>query len=264
MFEGFVLGAIQGITEWLPISSEGALVLAEQALGIGGGISGMISLALFLHLGTFFAALIYFWSDVVSLLKTLFNFQKSDEETRRLLIFLIIATFISGFLGSLLLFGILREFEDIASISGKTITLLIGVFLLITAFIQLRSRELGVKDVSSIEKKDSVLLGFAQGLSVLPGVSRSGITVASLLLMGFTKQSALRISFLLSLPIVLGGNIALGFSDAIITNQALWGLLFSFLFGLVTIKALFIFAEKINFGWFVFAFGALTILSTYL
>jgi len=259
MLEGFILGAVQGITEWLPISSEGALVLTQQALGSALPLGDMIRVALFLHLGTFFAALFYFWNDVTVLLRALFKPVSASPEEKKTVWFLVIATAVSGVLGALILVGISREFETIASASGAVVTLFVGALLLVTAFLQFRAGKGGDKSVAALEKKDGIILGLAQGLSALPGISRSGITIAALLLNKFSKQVALRLSFLMSLPIVFFGNIVLGFGDAALTAGALWGLLFSFLFGLVTIKGLFAFAERVNFGWFVFVFGLLTI-----
>jgi undecaprenyl-diphosphatase len=127
---------------------------------------------------------------------------------------------------------------------------------------QIISSKGGEKKIADLNLKEASLLGFMQGLSVLPGVSRSGITVSTLLLRKFDKTSSLVVSFLMSLPIVLAGNIALNWSNfTSITLPLLLGLVFSFLFGILTIDVLIKSSRKINFGYFVLVFAILTILS---
>jgi len=109
---------------------------------------------------------------------------------------------------------------------------------------------------------DGIILGIAQGFAALPGLSRSGLTVSALLLRKFDNALSLRLSFLMSLPIVLAGNILLNFNELTWSKGTFWSLLFSFLFGLLTIHFLLKIAKKINFGLFVLFFGILTILST--
>ena len=262
IFQYIILGIIQGITEWLPISSEGMLVIAKaQLFKDPTPLAEFIKITLFLHLGTFFAALVYLRKNVLHLIKTLFSYKKAEDSLKKLLNFLIVSTVISGIIGYIILTSISGAEEKIA-VTGKVITLLVGFLLLGTASIQLRARSLGYKDSSKLNKFDSLLLGIGQGISALPGVSRSGITSSLLLLRNFDKKEALRISFLMSLPIVLAGNIVLNiglFSS--ISLAAVLGLIASFIFGLATIHGMMKLAEKINFGWFVFIIAVLTIIS---
>ena len=262
MLEQIILGIIQGIFEWLPISSEGVIVLVaknffdEQALGL------IIKQALFLHLGTFLAALIYFRKDVWSLFQTLFNYKSAEKDIQRIFKFLVIATLISGFLG-FILFKVFSGFEEQLTLSTKAITLIIGLLLLITGGLQIKAKTGQYKKAGELNNKDGLLLGFMQGLAVLPGLSRSGLTVSTLLLRKFDEAFALKLSFLMSLPIVLGGNIALNLSKLEFSSEMLLGLIFSFVFGLITIDLLLKIARKINFGYFVLFFGGLVILSLY-
>ncbi|MBZ0166488.1 MAG: UDP-diphosphatase, partial [Candidatus Omnitrophica bacterium] len=130
MWEQFILGIIQGIAEWLPISSEGMILLAKNTfLHSSDGFGESIRQALYLHLGTFFAALIYFWKDVAGLLRGLLKFPPQDRETRNVLVFLLIATLISGCLG-LALLEIVERFAESFATGGKVIVALIGVFLI--------------------------------------------------------------------------------------------------------------------------------------
>lgn len=267
--EYLVLGMLQGITEWLPLSSEGVLVLAKAGLFGGSSLQDMVRQALFLHLGTFLAALLYFRRDVIDILKALPRFGKANVGMRKFIIFLVVATVVSGVLGGAAFLAM--EGLDMA-IAGQAITLGVGVLLVFTALMQLRAtvrpvpsgdgRKLtGSRGEGELMKRDGLLLGVCQGLAALPGVSRSGITVSALLLRGFDKTKALRFSFIMSLPIVLAGNILLNMNEAAFRVEALAGLASSFFFGILTIHALIRVSGRVNFGYFVLGFGVLVLIS---
>lgn len=251
MIKQFALGIIQGIAEWLPVSSEGLLVLAQTYFFGQKNLSDFISQALFLHLGTFLAALVYFRKEVISL-----------PRNKKLVRFLALTTLISG----LLAFSILKMITGIENqflLTGKTITLVTGLLLLLTGGLQLKSKNQGKKTQKQLTTADGVVLGFVQGLATLPGLSRSGSTVAILLLLGFSKTESLKLSFLMSLPIVFLGNIILNL-NYFTQGVYWWGLLASFIFGLLTIHLLLRLAQKINFGKFVILFGLLTVSAAFL
>ena len=259
MIEQFLLGTIQGIVEWLPVSSEGTLLLAnEMLLKNSLSFEAAVRMALFLHFGTFLAALVYFRKDVGKLLKALLRFPQASKENQNIITFLIITTMISGVLGLTLIKCVEHLATDFA-MNGRSITLLIGILLLGTAFLELRAKRSGYRNAPDINWWDGILLGIAQGFAALPGFSRSGLTVSALLLRKFDKTIALKLSFLMSLPIVLAGNIVMHFKDMHITKESLIGLAASFVFGLATIHILLKVAEKVNFGYFVLFFGLLTI-----
>jgi undecaprenyl-diphosphatase len=257
MLENLVLGLIQGVAEWLPVSSEGIIVLVKTKFFGGAETEVMIREALFLHLGTFFAALVYFRKDVKKLLK----FNSFDASTKKLFGFLAIATVISGAVGYVLLQAVIA-LEDFIVIDAKKLMLAIGVLLLITAYLQFRSKK-QLKEEKGIQKKDGVLLGLVQGLAVLPGLSRSGTTVATLLMRGYDDSLALKLSFLMSLPIVLAGNILLNLGDLALSAELMVGLVTAFVFGLLTIKVLIRLAKKINFTYFVLLFALLSFVAAF-
>ena len=261
--EDIVLGIAQGIAEWLPISSEGLITLIKIKFFSGNHVFSIIKLALFLHLGTSCAALIYLRKDVLGLLRTLFCYKTASEENQKTLIFLIISSVISGVLG-LGIIALISRLAEQMEISGKAITLAIGCLLLTTAFLQLQTKKQGFKKLYDLRKSDAIILGIVQGFAALPGLSRSGSTIAVLLLKQFDKTTSLKLSFLMSLPIVLIGNIFLGIKHFEFTFESLAGLFFSFIFGLLTIHILFKIAKKINFGYFVLGFGILTIISVFI
>jgi len=260
MIQGIVLGIIQGITEWLPVSSEGLIILAKLRLFGGKDIEDMIHLALFLHLGTFLAALIYFRKEVFTLTRSTFQYTSTSQEQKAMIRFLLVATLISGIVGFILL-QTLIHLEDSLAVSGKVITMIIGFLLLITAGFQLTKRESSWKGPQDTTLTDGLILGIVQGFSVLPGLSRSGLTISALLLRKFDDTHALTLSFLMSLPVVLGGNIVLNLGNPLINETTLWGCLFAFLFGLATIHLLLSLSKRMNFAYFVLFFGLLMIVS---
>ncbi len=267
MLEEIVLGIVQGIAEWLPISSEGTIILIKANLfGSEENLQTMVKKALFLHLGTFFAALIYFRKDVLKLSKALFKYKTQSLENKKLISFLVVSTLISGVFG-LTLLKIVNHITNFSDHTGKVITLLVGVLLLGTGFLEIqtsRKQKKGgsQKHLSDLTILDGIILGIVQGFAALPGFSRSGLTVSALLLRRFDKFYALKLSFLMSLPIVLGGNIILNLTELHFSFLSLVGLIFSFIFGLATIHLLLKMAQRIDFGIFMLIFGVVTILST--
>jgi len=259
VFENVILGIIQGVAEWLPISSEGLIVLIKTRFFGGGTLDDLVREALFLHLGTFLAALIYFRKDV----KNLLSFSSMDKNTKTLFTFLAIATVISGVLGYFLLQTI-SVLEDFFIISGQRLMILIAILLVATGLLQLRVKKISLKDEKEISRRDGILLGLVQGLSVFPGLSRSGTTVATLMMRGYTNELALRLSFLMSLPIVLAGNVFLNLKEFTLTPESVVGFFFAFIFGLLTIDLLIKLSRKINFAFFVFIFAALSFAAAFI
>jgi len=265
MIESIVLGTIQGIAEWLPISSEGLIFLIKaNFFNNGESIKEIASLALFLHGGTFLAALVYFRKDVWRLIKALFDFREAENADKKTLLFLIITTALTGVFGYSLLLVIDGINLEKINYATKIITFLIGLLLLVTAFLQLAIKKKGQKNQELIDNGDGVVLGLVQSLAVLPGLSRSGLTVAALLFRNFQDSSALKLSFLMSLPVILGGNIVLNFNKFSFNNFYFVGFLFAFVFGLITIDLFLKLARKLNLGYFVFIFGLLMVVASFI
>jgi len=252
MLEGLILGAIQGITEWLPVSSEGVLTLVGLKF-FGKDFASSVSLAVFLHLGTFLAALFYFRKNVINLFR---------KENKKMLSFLFFVTLITGVVGlPLFIFGL----DYLGKLPLGYIIAIVGVFLIITGLVQFKKQEGDFKKKGDLNKKDCWIVGILQGLSVLPGLSRSGLTVAGFLFRKFKDTEALKLSFLISLPVVLGGNIALNLMDDGVefSTVSFVALATAFVVGLATISLLLKIARKINFGWFAIGFGVLTLFSLF-
>jgi undecaprenyl-diphosphatase len=245
MIEYLILGFLQGITEWLPISSQGMVTIAGPGLGLEKNV--VSDLAIWLHLGTLLAAIIYFRKDLVQLVRL---------KKKRLLRFLIISTVVSAVIGGPLYLWF-REVLGLAS--ELTIMALVGAFLIITGLVQHRSKS-GMRREKEIEDKDSLFGGIAQGLAALPGISRSGMTMSALLFSGFQSQAAIRLSFLMSIFGVTAAQIGLQLRGGFeISIEALVAMLVTLIVGLLTIDLFLKLAKRINFGRFCIFLGSLTI-----
>lgn len=265
MYEWIVLGVIQGLAEWLPVSSEGMVVLAQIWLFGKDGIGVAIENALWLHLGTLLAAVVYFWKDLVVIVQTPFRWNRAKQEDRNVLVFLGITTVVSGILG-LGLLQLVETLEHQIAMAGQTMTALVGILLVLTGWLQITSKakDVGLRQEKNLEVLDGMGLGLAQGLAALPGFSRSGLTIAALLMRKFDKRVALKLSFLMSIPIVLAGNILLNIGETRFQSEALVGVAVAFAVGLATIHYFMKLAEKVHFGKFVVAMGLLTVLGSLL
>lgn len=255
-----ILGIVQGITEWLPISSSAFTILIMSNFFNITDTGFLLQSALFLHLGTFFAALIYFKKDAWELFKTIFKYKKTEDDELVLFNFILVSTIVTALVGVIIL--TLLSFYDL-ELTGKTISFFIGFLLLITGIFQIKASKVrGLRKEKSLRNRDSIELGLVQGLATLPGLSRSGMTVSTLLLKKFDDTEALKLSFLMSLPVVLLGNLVINSKEIInFSSGAVYGLLASFSFGLLTIHGLMKLSKRINFGWFVIIFAALMMLS---
>ena len=257
-----VLGIIQGITEWLPVSSSGLLVPAMSGLFGVTNVEEILKNALVLHLGTFLAAAIYFRKDVFRLSKSALRYGQAEKEEKNLLKFLAVSTVVSGIIG-LIILRLLISLEEWFILTGKTITLAVGILLFVTGFVQMKKKNVGTRKVREIKNGDGIVTGIAQGFSSLPGISRSGITVSALMLRKFSETTALKLSFLMSLPIVLLGNLILNFNELTFSGGAVYGIAASFIFGLGTIHVMMKITRKINFGWFALIIAVMMVASVF-
>ena len=195
-----LLGCLQGATEFLPISSSGHLVLAEFFLGLK---QAGLTFDVALHMGTLFAILLYFRNDFFKMSEAVFAPGKKDEEIirlRRLSLYLVLAT-IPGALAGLFLEKAAETLFRSPLLVAATLTAA-GVLLLAAERVTARRRKF-----DSLTLSDALLIGLSQTLAIVPGVSRSGITMTMGLFCGFDRPSAARFSFLLSAPIILGAGL---------------------------------------------------------
>ncbi|MFZ3577902.1 undecaprenyl-diphosphate phosphatase [Virgibacillus sp. DJP39] len=194
------LGLIQGFTEPIPISSSGHLVILQELFGIE--IEGL-SFEILVNFGSLIAVLIIYWKDILRLTKNSLSYvitKKSDEKDDfEFVLYLIIATIPTGVLGLL--------FEDYISKELSTVSV-VGITLLITGAALWIIRNLrGRKNDGDLKVKDAIIVGLAQSVALIPGISRSGATIVAAMLVGMKIETALRFSFLLYIPVSLGITI---------------------------------------------------------
>jgi undecaprenyl-diphosphatase len=235
VFEAIVLGAVQGITEFVPISSRAHLVLVPWLFGWPDpGLTFDVAL----HLGTLAALLIYFRKDWLYLATCSVRIIAGDthDPDVRLALYLILGTIPAAIAGLLL-----ERMEDVLS----TPTVIAGSLIVVA--ILMRAGELAgmrKKDLENLRLSDALTIGFAQALAIIPGVSRSGITITAGLLRGMTREAAAQYSFLLSAPIVAGAVAKKMFDiakDGLPPDQGLpftIGIIVSALFGFLSIAAM--------------------------
>jgi undecaprenyl-diphosphatase len=232
MWEYIFLGFLQGIFEWIPVSSEGVVALFSSFLIKD---FNSVDLALFLHIGTLLATLVYFWKDWIDLIKF------KDKEFLR---FFVIVTIISGGLG----FFVYKLAENV--VMGSGLLALMGLGLLLTSWFQKKNIKLNInKDLSS------VIVGLLQALSAIPGVSRSGSTVFALSLTENNPSEILKKSYLISVPVVLGSSLYLYIKNPAMVSISWPALIASFI-----LKLLLDFSKKVNFSKFTLIFGILCLI----
>ena len=209
-------GIIQGLTEFLPISSSGHLYLLQKFLAIRGNC---LPFFVFLHLATLLAIIVFFFKKIKLLFKT------------KLLLNILLITLISGIMGLGIKFY-LKEF--LGNKFLLTFCFLTNAGILLS--IRFNSRE---REIASINFKDSLFLGILQGFSPLPGISRSGITITGLLKRGFKNVEAFSLSFLMAIPLILGAFIVelKELKEANFSLQSMsLGFVTAFIFGLLALK----------------------------
>ena len=218
-------GAIQGLTEFLPISSTGHLIIFEKVLKLNPNYFGL-EFDASLHLGTLLAVILFFYKDYL----------KIFSKNRRLLSNLAVGTLPAVIAGLL--------FEDYIDTTLRQLWI-VGLALILFSFVFLLAEKLGkkVKDIEQTSIKDSLIIGISQAIALIPGVSRSGATISAGLFQGMKREEAARFAFMLSGPIIAGAG-GKKFLD-VVSSQGLQSQTFSFIiigiissaiFGYLTIK----------------------------
>lgn len=243
IISAIILGAVQGISEFLPISSSGHLVIVPHLLGV----QTELAFDTILHVGTLVAIFTFFWKDIVNLIKGFIvsiidltdgkdRFMKDLREIPevRFAWLIIIGTIPTGIIGLLLKDAIETIFRG---------TIFVGIFLIITGIILYYSERhsSGHTTEKDMSFKQALTIGICQGLAVFPGISRSGSTIASGLCLGLNREYAARYSFLLSVPAVVGAAL-IQVKDIAVLNVStavlVAGFLSSVIFGYLSIKLL--------------------------
>lgn len=274
LLSSFLLGLIQGISEFLPISSSGHLSIAQNLLGIQAAGEEHVFFDVLLHLGTLLAVFVAYWDDIVEMIRAFFSIFADLRSHRRVvptpsrrLIFLIIVA-------TLPLFAVLPIKDAVESLYYNTV--FIGFALLVTGGLLFLSDRVkrGHKTEKTATALDALLVGVGQAVATCPGISRSGMTICSGMFRGFERKFAVRFSFLMSIPAVLGANI-LSIADAAKSGGIdlaqlpvyLVGVAAAAVSGYLCIRLLRMIADKGRFGWFAYycwAAGLVTLILTWI
>lgn len=245
MIKFIFLGIVQGITEFLPVSSSGHLVILQNILKID---KNVVFLDVVLHLGTLCSLIVFFRRDIFVLFSNFFTaiydilfrgrifYVWRHDDKFRLCVYIGLITLITGFIGLIGKDFFERQFESVN-------TVILSLFVTSLILFLTKGFDYGQRYLRHISLKDCILLGLVQSLAIIPGISRSGITISILLFLNTDKESAFKFSFLVSIPIILGAFI-LKFQETqgIVRNISLLqlapGFLFAFISGLAALYIL--------------------------
>lgn len=272
ILSAIILGAVQGLAEFLPISSSGHLVLIPHLLGV----ETNLAFDTVLHIGTLVAIFTFFWNDIIDLIKgfilSIIDLSEGKDKfiaglnnsvQKRFSWLIIIGSIPTAIIGLLLKDAIETIFRG---------TIFVGIFLIITGLLLYYSEKQRHGDITAkkMSFKQAIIVGICQGLAVLPGISRSGATISSGLCLGLEREYAARYSFLLSIPAVVGAGI-IQIKDIATIDVSftilLAGFISSVVFGYLAIKLLMkmIKGWSLNiFAYYCWIIGILTVITTVL
>jgi len=231
--EALILGMIQGLTEYLPVSSSGHLAIGSALFGIQG--EDNLTFSIVVHVATVLSTLVILWKEVDWIFRGLFKFQMNDE-----------TKYVINIIISMIPIGIVGLFfkDEVEEIFGSGL-FIVGLMLLVTATLLAFSYYAKPRTKEHISMKDAFIIGLAQACAVLPGLSRSGSTIATGLLLGDKKEKLAQFSFLMVIPPILGEALLDGLkivkgaaeANADVSLVALIvGFLSAFVFGCIACK----------------------------
>lgn len=254
LIQAILLGIIQGITEFLPISSSGHLVLFQKIFGIA---EPTLTFGIVVHLGTLAAVFAVFWQDIISILRKPFQ---------KLTYLLIVGTIPTAIIGVTF-----KDFFEKVFASGSTLGLEFFITGLVLFFADSLRR--GYKDAEETNYLDAAFVGLMQGAAILPAVSRSGLTISGALFRNMDRDFAAKFSFLLSIPAILGAAVfdmkdvlEAGVENLDSMNLGA-GFIFAAIFGYISIKYMIGILKKGKmryFSYYVFGLGILIVIDQYL
>jgi len=205
LLQAIIQGVVQGLTEFLPISSSAHLILLPRLMGWDDPFLTSAEFDVMLHLGTLGALLVYFWRDMVRLgrawLASLRERRLGDDPHRRLAWLLLLTVIPAALVGAL--------FEDFFDETFREALLLIPLLLVVGAGMLAFGERYGRRDrgLERLRVRDALVIGLAQALALFPGISRSGVTIAAGLVVGLQREAAARFSFLMGIPIIAGAGL---------------------------------------------------------
>lgn len=253
-------GIVQGVVEWLPVSSQGNLSLVLTLLGTDPAVA--IQLALFLQVGTTLSAATYYRHEIQTALVAVPGWRPRTayEGDNAIASYIVVASFMTGVVGIPLYIFVV----DLAGqLTGGVFIAVIGLLLIVTGILQLASESVSMGGHTAPTLTDSILVGAVQGLAILPGISRSGMTTSAFLFRSYEPPAAFRLSFLLSIPASLGAAVltllSAGGLPGISSTAAALALSVSAIVGYLTIDVLMRVVDRVPFWAVCFGLGGLAI-----
>ena len=198
VIDALLMGLLQGLTEYLPVSSSGHLAIASHFFGIEGEANLTFTVAV--HVATVFSTLVILWKDIVWIFKGLFDFKGPGmNESQRYALNILVSMIPVGIVGVF--------FKDYVEMIFGSGLLIVGICLLLTALLLTFSYYARPRQKENISLRDAFIIGLSQACAVLPGLSRSGTTIATGLLLGNNKAKLAQFSFLMVMPPILGEGL---------------------------------------------------------
>ena len=267
-FSSFLMGLVQGLAEFLPISSSGHLAIAQNLLGLETEVP--VFFDVLLHLGTLLAVFVAYWKDICEIVAEFFRgirdiahhtTPKQVPPARRMILLIIVAT--------LPLVAVLPIHEKVQALGDNMV--FVGAALVVTGFLLFACDLVrkGRKTAKNATLLDALVVGVGQAIATMPGISRSGMTITAGCFCGYERSFAVRFSFLMSIPAILGANVLSlvdAFKDGIIWTEVpmyMVGVITAAVVGYACIRLLKLIAQKGRFGafsYYCWAVGLLTLL----
>lgn len=271
IIQAIIMGAVQGLTEFLPVSSSAHLVFAPQLLGT----NSSLAFDTLLHLGTLVAVVGYFYKDIIEIIKAFISsildiFRGSflenikEDPFKRLTWMVVVGTIPAGLMGILFKDQFESLFNSIPAVGF--FLLITGIILWASEWITKKNSDKKGKDIKEVSFTNSLVIGIFQGFAIAPGISRSGSTIAAGLFSGLERKLAARYSFLLSIPAILGAALVQAKDIASFdanTSVLIAGFLSAAIFGYLAVKFMMGYIQKhslVLFAYYCWIVGAIALI----
>ena len=220
VIKSFILGLVQGLTEFLPVSSSGHIEIFKEIMNFSFESHNGLFFTLILHLATALSALIYFWNDVKKIILSIYMLKR--DENLHFSLMILISMIPAGFVGFF--------YEDKINELFNGNLLLVGSMLILTSILLFISDKIN-KLNKKLSPLNSLLIGISQALAILPGISRSGSTIATSIFLGINRDLAAKFSFLMVIPVIVGSSIKMILFDEIVFDNTI---LINYIIGFIT------------------------------
>ena len=261
IINAIILGIIQGLTEFLPVSSSGHLEIAKAILGEGKVGEESLLMTVVLHFATALSTIIIFRKDLIEIFSGLFQFKNNEafQFSLKIVLSMIPATLVGVFFN-----------DEIEALFGGALTL-VGSMLLITGLLLFLADRAKASE-KQVGVKDAILIGISQAIAILPGISRSGATISTSVLLGIDKEKSARFSFLMVVPLIFGKMAKDILSGRISTTDTnflplIIGFIFAFFTGMFACKWMIKLVKNSQlkyFAYYCFAIGSIVIATSLL